>query len=133
MTTQLTKVAGITRLTIQPRADWMEPRPGWSAYAACAGANVEDFYPNDSEPFIHNELCFGCPVQEECMSHGVLFEHYGYFGGLSNRTRRSLRRKAKRFWLMCEGCSTYLLFTSLKTRMRLCESCESEEELDGWW
>lgn len=70
-------------------------RPDWMQRAACREMNPETFHPHrgeDSRPA--KKVCAGCPVREECLEWSfVSREKQGVWGGLSERQRRSTRRK----------------------------------------
>lgn len=68
----------------------------WMVRAACRGVPTAAFFPGADgrvEPEVR-ALCEGCPVREPCRDYalagGILL--YGYWGGLSERDRRKLRR-----------------------------------------
>ncbi|MET9694314.1 WhiB family transcriptional regulator [Streptomyces sp. NPDC006514] len=71
--------------------------------AACADEDPELFFPiGDTGPALLQQeeakaVCRRCPLMEECLQ-GALErgENYGVFGGLSERERRSLERRAAR-------------------------------------
>ncbi|WSQ69873.1 WhiB family transcriptional regulator (plasmid) [Streptomyces sp. NBC_01216] len=71
--------------------------------AACADEDPELFFPiGDTGPALLWEeeakaVCRRCPLMESCLQ-GALErgENYGVFGGLSEKERRSLKRRAAR-------------------------------------
>lgn len=68
-------------------------RPDWFDDAACRGMGPEMFFPGKSEMYTEvTALCGSCPVSDECLDYGMA-EHYGYWGGKSERQRRNLRRR----------------------------------------
>jgi WhiB family redox-sensing transcriptional regulator len=70
-------------------------RPGWMRRAACAGVEVEVFFPDaraSSERA--RRICESCPVQAECLSFAVADRTtVGIWGGTDEAERRRLRRK----------------------------------------
>ena len=43
------------------------------------------------------EICFECPVREECLQDALVSNmQFGIWGGLTPQERRSLKRKMKR-------------------------------------
>lgn len=82
--------------------------PEWTTRAKCAGMDTEDWYPPRERGTYKvvgdraKAVCKGtdgnlpCPVRLTCL--GDAFdreEQFGIFGGLSNRERNALRRKAE--------------------------------------
>ena len=75
----------------------------WRHYAACAGADVETFFPvgNSKEALEANDAkayCRTCPVVEHCLQYALRNRvDQGVFGGLTEHERRRLlRRKTAR-------------------------------------
>lgn len=81
----------------------------WRERAKCQGMDVEMFFPpRDKDQYKEiadkaKGICFGkdgkpaCPVRKECLAYAVDIETaYGIWGGLSNRERNALVRKAKK-------------------------------------
>lgn len=74
------------------------------AKAACRGSDGDVFFPDeeDEEPEtvlakteLAKRFCGGCPVVEACRKHGVTYEEFGIWGGLTAKERRSLKRKRR--------------------------------------
>jgi len=64
--------------------------------AECKGMPTEIFYPEDDEPDDNaRAICRRCPVIKECREYALLYEREGFWGGLSEAERRSVRRKRK--------------------------------------
>lgn len=66
----------------------------WKRDATCRGMDPELFYPGRGVSTAEaKEICRGqCPVRWECFEAGIK-EHFGVWGGFSERERRRLRRK----------------------------------------
>jgi len=72
-------------------------RPDWQKDAACAGMDVNMFFPKRGETAKANQakkVCMKCPVIEECRAYGLelsqKFETVGIFGGMSSNTRKQV-------------------------------------------
>jgi WhiB family redox-sensing transcriptional regulator len=66
----------------------------WQDQASCKGAPTDWFYPEGAE--VNAEalyLCEKCPVIDECRDHGVIYEEWGIWGGLSASQRRRVRKE----------------------------------------
>lgn len=71
--------------------------PEWMDRAACRYANPELFFPSCGENIGEaKRICATCPVRKQCLDHALRerIEH-GVWGGLSERSRRELRRKRR--------------------------------------
>jgi WhiB family redox-sensing transcriptional regulator len=70
--------------------------------AACAGEDPELFYPiGDSGPALlqieeAKAVCRRCPLIESCLQGALERNESGVWGGLSEKERRSLKRRAAR-------------------------------------
>lgn len=76
------------------RVEMVDPRPGWQEWAACRGEDPALFHPpkEDTEaPGLIRKVCARCPVWRDCRSAGI-GEVRGWWGGLSPRERRRVRR-----------------------------------------
>lgn len=80
---------------VRPAAQW-EPSPAWFDRAACEGLDPDLFFAERGESIaLAREICNGCPVQAECLDYALRHRiTYGVWGGLSERQRRRLRRRA---------------------------------------
>jgi len=74
--------------------------PAWAQRAACHGSSL-DFYVDASKvrnrPAVEEakEVCRGCAVREDCLQYALRNgEKFGIWGGLSERERSTLRRRA---------------------------------------
>lgn len=70
----------------------------WMRQGACVGVDPDLFFPErgrSTEPA--KQVCRGCPVQSHCLDHAMTEnEHFGIWGGLSERERRRLRSQRRR-------------------------------------
>lgn len=77
---------------------------GWREHAACAGMDVNLFYPDYEQErdldalrthtAMVQRICSTCPVQVECLQEGMhVSEGAGIWGGLTSNARRRLRYK----------------------------------------
>jgi hypothetical protein len=65
----------------------------WLDRAACGHLDVDEFFttPGTVLPFFIAEMCRGCPVRLECVTHAYDRElGSGYFGGLSPQQRQRM-------------------------------------------
>ena len=63
----------------------------WVKSAACRGADLALFFPQLGESLEPGRAyCARCTVTEECLASG-LYEHFGIWGGTSEKKRRTLR------------------------------------------
>lgn len=69
---------------------------GFKALASCRGVDPRVFFPSDSVgEAIAKEVCQGCVVRQECLDYAVKNnEDHGVWGGLSERERRSIRKRS---------------------------------------
>ena len=68
----------------------------WFDRAACLQADPEAFYPEKGgSSRAAKRVCHTCPVQAECLSYALANdERFGIWGGMSERERRQLKRRA---------------------------------------
>ena len=85
------------------RSCYAKPWPGrnastWIRYAACAGENLDLFYPPlGADGTAAKTICQECPVRVECLTYALNNnEQYGVWGGLSPAERALIRRRARR-------------------------------------
>lgn len=67
--------------------------PEWFDEAACAGVDLEVFFPERGRSVGAKMLCKGCPVRDECLQYALDGDLEGYWGGTSTRERKQLRRQ----------------------------------------
>jgi WhiB family redox-sensing transcriptional regulator len=70
----------------------------WQLRAACRGSDTDLFFPERGESSKEAKaVCAICPVRQQCLDFAISeVEHYGIWGGLSERERRELRRQLPR-------------------------------------
>ena len=70
--------------------------PSWQEQALCAQTDPEAFFPEKGGSTREaKRICVGCEVRSECLDYALgQDERFGIWGGLSERERRRLKRKA---------------------------------------
>lgn len=80
-------------------------REEWQRDAKCRGSSPALFFPDKggnshAESEAAKAVCNGhdgspaCPVRAECLSYALFaYEHWGVWGGMSERERRRLRKR----------------------------------------
>ena len=70
--------------------------PDWQERALCAQTDPEAFFPEKGGSTREaKRICSGCEVRAECLEYALANdERFGIWGGLSERERRRLRRRA---------------------------------------
>jgi WhiB family redox-sensing transcriptional regulator len=76
-----------------------DPQEGvldWQKQALCAQTDPEAFFPEKGGSTREaKRICVGCEVKQECLEYALLQdERFGISGGMSERERRRLKRKA---------------------------------------
>jgi WhiB family redox-sensing transcriptional regulator len=68
----------------------------WQERALCAQTDPEAFFPEKGGSTREaKKICSQCPVRAECLEYALANdERFGIWGGLSERERRRLRRRA---------------------------------------
>lgn len=68
----------------------------WQADALCAQTDPEAFFPEKGGSTREaKKVCGSCEVRSECLEYALQNdERFGIWGGLSERERRKLRRRA---------------------------------------
>src|SRR5215213_6402822 len=92
------------RATRTPRCtgwrQWMGPIPveiqPWYEQAACLDKDADCFFPEKGgSTRAAKRICQTCTVQTECLEYALANdERFGIWGGLSERERRRLKRRA---------------------------------------
>jgi len=76
-----------------------EPVEEWRVSAACRGANLEVFFPEDGDEVgvaAAKAVCEACPAQEACLQYALATNQTeGVWGGLDKSERRRLRRRMR--------------------------------------
>ena len=69
---------------------------GWQERALCAQTDPEAFFPEKGGSTREaKRVCASCEVRAECLDYALgNDERFGIWGGLSERERRKLRRRA---------------------------------------
>jgi WhiB family transcriptional regulator, redox-sensing transcriptional regulator len=70
--------------------------PGWQERALCAQTDPEAFFPEKGGSTREaKKVCLTCDVRGECLEYALLNdERFGIWGGLSERERRKLKKRA---------------------------------------
>lgn len=67
----------------------------WTVKAACAGHEPDELFVQGAAQRQARELCFSCPVRLECLVDALDNRiQFGVWGGMTERERRSLLRRA---------------------------------------
>jgi WhiB family transcriptional regulator, redox-sensing transcriptional regulator len=69
---------------------------GWQERALCAQTDPEAFFPEKGGSTREaKKVCIGCDVRGECLEYALANdERFGIWGGLSERERRKLKKRA---------------------------------------
>jgi WhiB family redox-sensing transcriptional regulator len=70
--------------------------PDWTVRALCAQTDPEAFFPEKGGSTREaKQICSGCEVRAECLEFALHNdERFGIWGGLSERERRRMRKRA---------------------------------------
>jgi WhiB family redox-sensing transcriptional regulator len=73
-----------------------EAERDWQERALCAQTDPEAFFPEKGGSTREaKKICTGCEVRAECLEYALAHdERFGIWGGLSERERRKLRKRA---------------------------------------
>jgi WhiB family redox-sensing transcriptional regulator len=73
-----------------------EDEQDWQERALCAQTDPEAFFPEKGGSTREaKRICSGCEVRSECLEYALAHdERFGIWGGLSERERRRLKRRA---------------------------------------
>jgi WhiB family redox-sensing transcriptional regulator len=76
--------------------DTDEGQLGWQERALCAQTDPEAFFPEKGGSTREaKKVCLGCDVRGECLEYALSNdERFGIWGGLSERERRKLKKRA---------------------------------------
>ncbi|MGH3450295.1 MAG: WhiB family transcriptional regulator [Haloechinothrix sp.] len=68
----------------------------WQDRALCAQTDPEAFFPEKGGSTREaKRICHGCEVRSECLEYALAHdERFGIWGGLSERERRRLKKRA---------------------------------------
>ena len=81
----------------KPSADDVEDNPlAWQADSLCAQTDPEAFFPEKGGSTRDaKRICTSCEVKAQCLDYALQNdERFGIWGGLSERERRKLRKRA---------------------------------------
>ena len=69
---------------------------GWQERALCAQTDPEAFFPEKGgSTRVAKRVCLTCAVRTECLEYALANdERFGIWGGLSERERRKLKKRA---------------------------------------
>ena len=69
---------------------------GWQERSLCAQTDPEAFFPEKGGSTREaKKVCVGCEVRAECLEYALANdERFGIWGGLSERERRKLKKRA---------------------------------------
>lgn len=69
---------------------------GWQERSLCAQTDPEAFFPEKGGSTREaKKVCVGCEVRSECLEYALANdERFGIWGGLSERERRKLKKRA---------------------------------------
>jgi WhiB family redox-sensing transcriptional regulator len=76
--------------------DALEDEQDWQERALCAQTDPEAFFPEKGGSTREaKRICLGCEVKDECLEYALAHdERFGIWGGLSERERRKLKKRA---------------------------------------
>ncbi|AJT42749.1 transcription factor WhiB [Psychromicrobium lacuslunae] len=85
---------GLPGIAVGDPAD--EGELGWQADALCAQTDPEAFFPEKGGSTRDaKKVCGSCNVRSQCLEYALSNdERFGIWGGLSERERRRLRKRA---------------------------------------
>ena len=83
-------IAGLLGIGVEADAQ------SWQEQALCAETDPEAFFPEKGGSTREaKKICTGCEVKAQCLEYALSNdERFGIWGGLSERERRRLRRRA---------------------------------------
>src|SRR4029453_2722082 len=86
----------VTELMAIVDGDAIEDELSWQERALCAQTDPEAFFPEKGGSTREaKKVCLGCEVRAECLEYALLHdERFGIWGGLSERERRKLKKRA---------------------------------------
>ncbi len=88
----------LTLISVMPGVDLDEDEGllGWQERALCAQTDPEAFFPEKGGSTREaKKVCISCDVRSECLEYALENdERFGIWGGLSERERRRLKKRA---------------------------------------
>ena len=81
---------------VRRRTDEQEDPLAWQSESLCAQTDPEAFFPEKGGSTRDaKKICGSCEVRAECLEYALQNdERFGIWGGLSERERRKLRKRA---------------------------------------
>ncbi len=81
---------------IEPEVETETEELGWQERALCAQTDPEAFFPEKGGSTREaKKVCTTCDVRSECLEYALENdERFGIWGGLSERERRKLKKRA---------------------------------------
>lgn len=76
--------------------DLLGNAPEWQERSSCSSTDPEAWFPDlGGSSRYAKRICKGCEVKDECLEYALAHdERFGIWGGLSERERRKLKRRA---------------------------------------
>jgi WhiB family transcriptional regulator, redox-sensing transcriptional regulator len=92
----ITDAGGVVGIDNLVGSDQDEGELGWQERALCAQTDPEAFFPEKGGSTREaKKVCIGCDVRGECLEYALAHdERFGIWGGLSERERRKLKKRA---------------------------------------
>ena len=89
-------VPGVRRLDAVRKPHLEDDALAWQTDALCAQTDPEAFFPEKGGSTRDaKRICTSCDVRSECLEYALRNdERFGIWGGLSERERRKLKRRA---------------------------------------
>lgn len=86
----------ITRMSLVGWIEGDDPELMWQERALCAQTDPESFFPEKGGSTREaKRVCLTCDVKSECLEYALAHdERFGIWGGLSERERRKLKKRA---------------------------------------
>ncbi|MBM6546928.1 WhiB family transcriptional regulator [Janibacter sp. YIM B02568] len=83
-------------LLLTPIQDDEAEEMSWQERSLCAQTDPEAFFPEKGGSTREaKKVCVGCEVRKECLEYALANdERFGIWGGLSERERRKLKKRA---------------------------------------
>jgi WhiB family redox-sensing transcriptional regulator len=99
LATGFSELTAMPELTVMPGAEGDEGDDGllgWQERALCAQTDPEAFFPEKGGSTREaKKVCLSCDVRGECLEYALENdERFGIWGGLSERERRKLKKRA---------------------------------------
>jgi len=81
---------------VYPLLGGVDEELGWQERALCAETDPESFFPEKGGSTREaKRVCTACEVRAECLEYALAHdERFGIWGGMSERERRKLKKRA---------------------------------------